>query len=85
MLGWRFSPGRVENGWQVDDVRPGTGIRGGQDRATGVPMYLVDDIGSAVQRVRTVGGTASEPERQPYGVTSDCVDDQGTRFFLGEL
>jgi len=85
VLGWRFSPGRVDDGWQVDDVRPGTGISGGHASATGVPMYLVDDIGSAVQRVRAAGGTASEPRRQPYGVTSDCVDDQGTRFYLGEL
>jgi len=85
VLGWRFSPGRVDDGWQVDDVRPGTGISGGHASATVVPMYLVDDIGSAVQRVRAAGGTASEPRRQPYGVTSDCVDDQGTRFHLGEL
>jgi predicted enzyme related to lactoylglutathione lyase len=85
VLGWRFSAGRVEDGWQVDDVRPGTGIRGGQRAATAVPMYLVDDIGAAVERVRGAGGSASDPERQPYGVTSDCVDDQGTRFNLGEL
>ncbi len=38
-----------------------------------------------VRRVRAAGGTATDPETQPYGVTSDCVDDQGTRFFLGEL
>jgi predicted enzyme related to lactoylglutathione lyase len=85
VLGWRFSAGRVDDGWQVDDVRPGTGIRGGQRAATAVPMYLVDDIGAAVERVRAAGGSASDPERQPYGVTSDCVDDQGTRFYLGEL
>jgi uncharacterized protein len=53
--------------------------------ATAVPMYLVDDIEAAVGRVRAAGGTASDPERQRYGVTSDCVDDQGTRFNLGEL
>ena len=85
VLGWRFSAGRVDDGWQVDDVRPGTGILGGQRAATAVPMYLVDDIGAAVERARAAGGSASNPERQPYGVTSDCVDDQGTRFYLGEL
>ena len=85
VLGWDISPGRVDDGWQVDDVRPGTGIRGGEGAATAVPMYLVDDIGAAVERVRAAGGSASDPERQPYGVTSDCVDDQGTRFYLGEL
>jgi predicted enzyme related to lactoylglutathione lyase len=85
VLGWHLTPGRVDDGWQVDDVRPGIGVHGGQDRATGVPMYLVDDIGTAVERVRAAGGTASDPERQPYGVTADCVDDQGTRFNLGQL
>ena len=48
-------------------------------------MYRVDDIAVAVERVRAAGGTATEPERQPYGITSDCVDDQGTRFHLGRL
>ncbi len=85
VLGWEMRPGRVDDGWQVDGVRPGTGISGGHDGATAVPMYLVDDIGAAVARVRAAHGTATDPERQPYGVTSSCVDDQGTRFFLGEL
>jgi uncharacterized glyoxalase superfamily protein PhnB len=85
VLGWRVTPGSVDDGFQVDDVRPGTGIHGGHDRATTLPMYLVDDIEAAVERVRAAGGTATDPERQPYGVTSDCVDDQGTRFYLGEL
>lgn len=85
VLGWRFTRGRVDDGWQVDDVRPGTGLHGGQSPTVGVPMYLVDDIGSAVERVRAAGGTASDPEHQPYGVSSQCVDDQGTRFALGEL
>ncbi|MGD0380809.1 MAG: VOC family protein [Acidimicrobiales bacterium] len=85
VLGWRVAPGRVEDGWQVEGVRPGTGISGGHTSATAVPLYLVDDIDAAVRRVRAAGGTATDPERQPYGVTSNCVDDQGTRFSLGEL
>ncbi len=85
VLGWRFTPGRVDDGWQVDDVRPGVGLSGSHEQAVTVPMYLVDDIAAAVGRVRAAGGTASDPAPQPYGVTSDCVDDQGTRFYLGEL
>jgi uncharacterized glyoxalase superfamily protein PhnB len=84
VLGWRFQPGRVEDGWQVDDVAPMIGISGGHDQATTVPMYQVDDIGAAVRRVRDAGGTASDPAVQPYGTTSTCVDDQGTRFYLGQ-
>ena len=37
-------------------------------------------------RVREAGGTVlAEPARQPYGVTAECTDDQGARFYLGEF
>jgi len=85
VAGWRFTPGRVEDGWGVEDVVPMTGMHGGQTRPTVVPMYRVDDIAAAVERVRAAGGTATDPEPQPYGVTAGCTDDQGTRFSLGAL
>lgn len=85
VLGWRFTPGRVSDGWGVEDVVAMTGLAGGNDVATGVPMWRVDDIDAAVERVRRAGGTATDPERQPYGTTSTCTDDQGTRFYLGGL
>ena len=88
VLGWEFVPGHTPGGWSVklggDEVRPMTGMYGGADRPVVVPMYAVDDIESAVSRVREAGGTAAEPARQPYGVTSECTDDQGTRFYLGQ-
>lgn len=85
VLGWRFTPGRTPGAWNVEEVRPMTGVAGGAVRPTVVPMYRVDDVAAAVERVRAAGGTAPEPERQPYGVTALCTDDQGTRFYLGEL
>jgi predicted enzyme related to lactoylglutathione lyase len=85
VLGWRFSPGRVPDGWNVEDVQPMAGMAGGADRPTVVPLYRVADVAAAVERVRRAGGTATDPERQPYGVTAVCADDQGTRFYLGEL
>ena len=85
LLGWRFTPGRVDDGWGVEDTVPMTGLAGGADRASAVPMYRVDDIEAAVDRVRTAGGTATAVERMPYGLTSDCTDDQGTPFYLGQL
>jgi predicted enzyme related to lactoylglutathione lyase len=85
VLGWRFSPGRVSDGWGVDDVTPMTGISGGHERATTVPMYRVDDIAEAVRLVRDLGGSATDPEVQPYGISSSCADNQGTRFYLGQL
>jgi predicted enzyme related to lactoylglutathione lyase len=85
VLGWRFEPGRIEDGWQVAGVAPMAGLSGGHERATTVPMYRVDDVDVAVERVRAAGGTATAPERLPYGLTSTCTDDQGTRFYLGQL
>jgi predicted enzyme related to lactoylglutathione lyase len=83
VLGWRVSPGHVEDGWAVDDAL--IGLHGGHEQATGVPMYRVDDIETAVRRVRAAGGTATDPATQPYGRSARCVDDQGSRFYLGQL
>ena len=72
-------------GGQVEDIVPMVGVSGGHQRATAVPMYRVDDIERAVGEVRVAGGSATFPEAQPYGITSSCSDDQGTRFYLGQL
>jgi predicted enzyme related to lactoylglutathione lyase len=48
-------------------------------------MYRVDDISEAVRRVRAGGGSASDPEPEPYGISSLCTDDRATRFYLGQL
>lgn len=83
VLGWRFERGRVEDGWGPVGTAPMTGLVGGR-RAVGVPMWTVEDTAAAAARVRELGGTATEPERQPYGLMmSDCTDDQGGRFHLG--
>ncbi|HKH87262.1 MAG TPA: VOC family protein, partial [Acidimicrobiales bacterium] len=84
VLGWRFEPGRVEDGWGPVDVAPMMGMHGGQPQMVVVPMYRIDDINSGVERVRRAGGTATDPEQLPYGWSSVCEDDQGTRFYLGE-
>lgn len=86
VLSWTFEPGRVADGWGVQNCQPMSGMAGGSDRATTVPMWTVADIDAAVARVREAGGTViSEPARQPYGLTAECTDDQGTRFYLGEF
>lgn len=89
VLGWQFQPGRAEDGWGVlisgDQVRPMTGLIGGHDRATVVPMFQVSDIHTAVARVRAAGGTSTEAEEQPYGITAQCTDDQGAPFYIGQV
>lgn len=84
LFGWEFTPGHSPDGWEPVDVVPMTGMHGGHERATVVPMYRVDDVALAVRRVRAGGGTATDPQVQPYGVTSECTDDQGTAFYLGQ-
>jgi uncharacterized glyoxalase superfamily protein PhnB len=86
VLGWTFEPGRVADGWQVVGTHPMAGAAGGSRRSTTVPMWTVADIEAAVARVREAGGTVlAEPARQPYGVSAECTDDQGARFYLGEF
>ncbi len=50
-----------------------------------MPMYAVDDIEVAVAAVRTAGGHAEDIERQSFGQSSLCRDDQGLPFWLGQL
>jgi predicted enzyme related to lactoylglutathione lyase len=86
ILHWTFTPGRVAGGWQVQGIHPMAGVAGGSARPTTVPMWTVADIYAAVTRVREAGGTVlAEPTRQPYGITAECADDQGSQFYLGEL
>ena len=85
VLGWQFLPGRIADGWQVVGTTPLIGLSGGHPGATAVPMWRVAQLAAAVGRVRAAGGTATEPQQQPYGLTADCTDDQGTRFHLGQL
>jgi predicted enzyme related to lactoylglutathione lyase len=82
VLGWDFSsPGQAGD---PVDVVPMFGISGGHSEPAGVPMWRVDDVAAAVTRVRSAGGTSTEPQQRPYGVTAECTDDQGTRFYLGQ-
>lgn len=83
VLGWAFAAGGVEDGWQI--VGGSFGLQGGHPRATTLPMWRVYDLTAAVERVQAAGGTATDPVTRPYGAESECVDDQGTRFDLGQM
>jgi predicted enzyme related to lactoylglutathione lyase len=86
ILGWTFTAGRIDDGWQVQNTRPMAGVGGGNARPATVPMWTVADIDAAVARVREAGGTVlAEPARQPYGMEAECTDDQGVPFYLGEF
>ena len=86
VLGWRFPPGRVERGWGIEGAGlPLAGLWGGQRRAGWKLMYAVDDLRAAMAEVREQGGTANEPEPRSYGLSSECVDNQGVEFWLWEV
>jgi uncharacterized glyoxalase superfamily protein PhnB len=85
VLGWSAAPGRVPDGWQVEGTTPMVGISGGATEPGVVPMYAVDDIEVAVAAVLSAGGEAGDIERQPYGLSALCRDDQGLPFSLGQL
>jgi predicted enzyme related to lactoylglutathione lyase len=85
VLGWSFEPGHAEDGWQVPAAVPMCGLHGGHAETTVLPMYAVRDLAAAVEEARALGGRATDPTRHPYGLTSDCEDDQGTRFYLIEV
>ena len=81
-----FSTLQIDDGWEVDNAHPQVGIAGGSDSAVAVPMWNVDDIGTAVGRVRDAGGRViTGPDRQAYGNVALCADDQGAQFYLGQL
>jgi len=81
LLGWSFEPGR--SGVHVQGPAPMTGMSEGD--AGAILCFQVDDLTSAVDRVRQAGGTAQEITQQPYGLESTCVDNQGVPFFLHQF
>lgn len=83
VLGWQFSRGSVPRAWGAEGTGlPDAGVWGGQLYAGWKLMYAVDDLDAAVERVRAAGGTVREVKPEPYGLTADCVDNQGVEFWL---
>lgn len=86
ILFWSFEPGRIDDGWGVQHTHPMAGVAGGGAQSVTVPMWTVEDIDAAVARVVEAGGTVIDPpSQQSYGKSAQCTDDQGTRFYLGEI
>jgi len=69
--------------WRTDQTRPPLSILPSRGAEPEVQLsYRVDDMAAAVERVRAAGGRADEPRRMPYGLTAECIDDQGATFRL---
>ena len=87
VLFWTFEPGRIADGWQVQQTHPMAGVAGGNaaagDRA---------DVDGRGRRRRGGPGAGRPAERSSRSRRSSrtarsalCTDDQGSRFYLGEL
>ena len=79
VLGWQFGApdqGHIEN----ISAPPGSVSSTGDPGAR--LWFVVDDIHTAVERVRAGGGTADEPVLYSSGWSAGCTDDQGTMFSL---
>ncbi|MBO0693981.1 MAG: VOC family protein [Acidimicrobiaceae bacterium] len=91
VLGWQFDPGRLDPaGGQVENVIPQIGLWSGPQMSGrfihgAVLAFRVDDLEEAIAAVRAHGGTATDARREPYGLTSDCTDNQGLDFYLHQL
>lgn len=78
-----FEPGRTPGSWATDETRPRLSMWSPQDAAPEVQLcYRVDDITAAIARVVAAGGEAADAVREPWGLMSECVDDQGRNFQL---
>ena len=82
VLGWTYAPGNSPGGWEAEGVVPMTGLAGGAERPEVQLCFRVDDVATAVERVRAAGGAAEQPDSRPYGPLVECRDDQGMRFQL---
>jgi uncharacterized glyoxalase superfamily protein PhnB len=82
VLGWEFPD--PHHGHIANISAPPGGIAqvepGGPTRAQ--LWFVVDDIHTAVMKVRDLGGHAEAPVLFDSGWSADCVDDQGTTFNL---
>jgi len=82
VLGWQYAPASGPQGRRVEGLSLHHGIWGEEDRSNLFCCYAVEDVDAAAERVRAAGGTASEPQLEPYGRLSECVDTGGVRFAI---
>ena len=81
--GGRMSPPTGPTPAGSSDSVPRMTLYGGQRPRRPRPAWQVDDVAAAVETVRDLGGTATDPVEMPYGHRSDCTDDQGMAFTCG--
>jgi uncharacterized glyoxalase superfamily protein PhnB len=82
VLGWQFAD--PQQGHVTNISAPPGGVAPIEGHGSTSPQlwFVVDDIHTAVAKVRELGGQAAEPVLYDSGWSAECVDDQGTVFNL---
>ena len=81
LFGWQFAPDANDRYAHINNTTPPGGLHAAEGSDPQV-WFKVDDIQTAVARVRQLGGQAEDPQQSPTGWSSACRDDQGTQFNL---
>jgi predicted enzyme related to lactoylglutathione lyase len=82
LFGWRFSPGNVPGGFNVEGSTPAGGLYAGGEAGAPEVWFEVDDIEAACARVVELGGRAGAVEEIGSGWMAACADDQGSPLNL---
>jgi uncharacterized protein len=89
LFGWRFEPGPSGQGYMIVTPTISGGIHGGDRGAAPYVFFVVDDMDSALARVRELGGTVEDVDLDgdsdsvaAFGRFILCGDNQGSPFGL---
>jgi predicted enzyme related to lactoylglutathione lyase len=84
LFGWRFEAADGPDAYYTVDGDPGGALYGAENGETGPILYFdVDDIDSAIDQVRRLGGRAEEKHAVAgVGCFAHCRDTEGNPFSL---
>jgi uncharacterized protein len=89
LFGWKFEPGPTGSGFEVTAPNVRGGMHGGDAGASPYVFFEVDDMETALEHVRELGGEVEEMDVEGseesiarFGRFKLCRDDQGSSFGL---
>lgn len=89
LFGWRFERGPSGEGFAISTPNIPAGMHGGDSGAAPYVFFQVEDMESALERVRELGGVVDETDVEggeesiaKFGRFKLCHDDQGSHFGL---
>ncbi|MFI1258567.1 VOC family protein [Streptomyces netropsis] len=89
LFGWTFEAVSPGGGYAISTPDAPGGLHGADPGASPYLFFKVDDLDTALARVRELGGTAETPESEEdpetvarFGRFTLCRDDQGSPFGL---